>query len=831
MQATGKFFIGRKYDWKKDRISEEDVIYDADDLTTHGVVVGMTGSGKTGLCIDVLEEAALNNIPALIVDPKGDIANLLLHFPDLAPDDFEPWMDPDQARRDGKSTSEAAADVAALWKKGLGDWGISSERIAAVRDSVQYAVYTPGSDAGIPVSVLASLDAPDLDWHENREILVEMISSTATALLALIGVDADPVRSREHILLANILEHYWQKGEGLTLESLIQYIQSPPFERLGALDVEKFYPSDDRFSLAMLLNNLLAAPTFETWREGVALDVERLLWTEEGKARHSIFYLAHLPDNERMFFVTLLLAAVEAWMRKQPGSSSLRTLLYFDEVLGFLPPVSKPPSKPLMIRLLKQARAFGLGLLLTTQNPIDLDYKALSNAGTWFIGKLQTEQDKARVLDGLEGITIGESGLDRGKVDKLISSLDKRVFLLHNVHEDDPEVFYTRWAMAYLGGPVTRAKLADLNQLVGAEVPASRMPKGRESAELKGAVASAPSAAAPSQEGTSHRPTVPTGFDDVLLPNNVTLSQALHNAGLDAGKAEPGGLRYKPILLAQAAIRYLDRKHNIDHQREVSALVPDPDRRGMIRWEEHLGSPIPRDSLSGTALSGSQFSLLEEPLSDKTLLKSMQTDFQDYLYHDAPLTLFYNPDLDLVAQPGVTSAQFREQCAEAARDLRDEDEDTLREKYEKKLKALQDKIEREQRELAEDEAELSSRKMEELATHAENVLGMFSGSRSRRSVSTSLTKRRMTAKAKADVEESREVIEDYQKDFKQMEEELTQELEELEDRWAKAATEVEEMKITPYKKDIHVEVFGVAWMPYWAVEDHDGIRLVAGFQA
>ncbi|MGD8732654.1 MAG: DUF87 domain-containing protein, partial [Anaerolineales bacterium] len=408
---TDKLFIGRRYDLKKSEMLEEPLLYDPDDLTTHGVVVGMTGSGKTGLCVDILEEAALQDIPALIIDPKGDIANLLLHFPDLKAEDFEPWVDPDEARRENISPSELAERISKLWNDGLDSWGIGSERIQKVMDAVDYAVYSPGSDAGIPVSIMASLEAPDLEWKGNQEAIREKISSTVTALLGLVGVEADPVQSREHILVANLFEGSWKENQDMDLTGLIGQIQDPPFKKLGALELEKFYPKDDRFKLAMQLNNLLASPSFEAWTEGVPLDIERLLWTPEGKPRHSVFYLAHLPDSERMFFVTLLLTAVEAWMRTQAGSSSLRALVYFDEALGYLPPVAMPPSKPPLLRLLKQARAFGLGILLTTQNPVDLDYKALSNAGTWFIGKLQTERDKQRLLDGLKSVEGGEYGV------------------------------------------------------------------------------------------------------------------------------------------------------------------------------------------------------------------------------------------------------------------------------------------------------------------------------------------------------------------------------------------------------------------------------------
>jgi len=829
VDKEGLFFIGREYDWKKGETTKQNVTYDPDDLTTHGVVLGMTGSGKTGLCIDILEEAALKNIPALIVDPKGDIANLLLHFPELKPADFQAWLDPDQVRREGKSLQEAAEGVASLWRKGLGEWGIGADRIRRVKESVQYGIYTPGSDAAIPVSVLASLGAPELDWEDNKELMLEVIASTATALLALVGVTADPVRSREHILLANILEEAWQVGEDLSLEHLIELIQTPPFEKLGALDVEKFYPSDDRFELAMLLNNLLAAPTFESWREGAPLDVEKLLWTEDGKARHTIFYLAHLPESERMFFVTLLLAAVEAWMRRQSGSSSLQALLYFDEVLGYLPPVSKPPSKPLLIRLLKQARAFGLGLLLTTQNPIDLDYKALSNAGTWFIGKLQTEQDKARVLDGLEGISVGNSGLDRKKVDKLISSLDKRVFILHNVHEDEPEVFYTRWAMAYLGGPVTRDKLADLNEMVGMKIAEESVEPSRGSRPSQDEPTTQPRRM-PDVGASAVRPKVPAGYDDVLLPNNLTASESLRLEELSPDGVTTEGLAYRPTLIAQAVVRYLDRKHDIDHAASVTALVADPDPRGMIRWDDHRATSVDMKALATRALKGSSYADLEAPLNEKSLLSSMKSDFADFIYHECPLVLLSNDDLELVAKPGTSKAAFRRQCSAAARERLQEETEKLREKYEKKIRMLQDKVEREERELAEDEAELSSRKMEEIATHAENVLTLFTSSRRSRRVSTSLTKRRMTAKAKADVEESQDAIEEYKKDLAELQAELADELDELEDRWEDIAARVGEVKLTPYKKDIHIELFGVAWMPFWQVEQGGEILSIPGYQ-
>ena len=457
------FYLGKIFDPAQGKPLDQPLLYDPANLTTHAVVTGMTGSGKTGLCIAMLEEAALHGIPAIIVDPKGDLTNLLLHFPDLRPQDFAPWIDPDQVGRSGKPIATLAEETAALWMNGLADWGLGREALLALQQAGRYTIYTPGSSAGKPVNILSSFQSPNIPWEENRELLREKIAGTITAVLGLIGyTNIDPLRSREHILLANIMEAAWSQGKPLDLTELILQTQTPPFQRLGAFPVDNFFPPKDRLELAVSLNNFLAAPSFQTWQEGQSLDVQALLFGADGSARQSIFYMAHLDDNERMFFTTLLFAAVEAWMRTQRGTSGLRALLYFDEISGYLPPVNNPPSKPILMRMLKQGRAFGLGLLLATQNPVDLDYKALSNAGTWFIGRLQTDQDKQRLLDGLE--SAGNS-MDVAEYNRLISGLQKRVFLLHSVSKPVPQLIQSRWTLNYLAGPLTRAQIPELNKL------------------------------------------------------------------------------------------------------------------------------------------------------------------------------------------------------------------------------------------------------------------------------------------------------------------------------------------------------------------------------
>lgn len=819
MDAQGKFYLGRIFDPQKGQVTDQPLLYDPEDLTTHAVVVGMTGSGKTGLCVDLLEEAALNGLPAIMIDPKGDITNLLLHFPDLSPQDFQPWVNPDIARQSGVSLEEAAQQAAKSWQKGLAEWGIDGERIRALQKAAHFAVYTPGSNAGLPLSILASLQAPAIPWEENREMLREKISATVTALLGLVGLnDIDPVRSREHILLANIFENAWSQGHDLQLDELILQTQNPPFAKLGVFDVNTFFPEKERFELAMLLNNMLAAPAFQTWIEGQPLDIPSLLYAADGRPRHSVFYIAHLNDAERMFFVTLLFSAIEAWMRTQKGAVTLRALVYFDEIFGYLPPVSNPPSKAPILRMLKQARAFGVGLVLVTQNPVDLDYKGLSNAGTWFIGKLQTERDKQRLLDGLEGAMAG--ALDRQAYDRMISGLGKRVFLMHNVHNKAPLLFQTRWAMNYLAGPLTRVQLAALNALVGATVQTTAMPKPAPAVSATPLPGAAPvSAPAVSVGGGSlTRPAVPGGIPEYFLPNTLSLAEAFKatNRAIPP-EAASASLIYRPVLLGQARIRFFNRKYNLDYEMVRTVRVPAPDRRGVARWDHNLTEPIDPRTLDDRPLPQARFAALDAPFNDAKALAALQRDFADWAYRSGQTTVRANEALKLYAGPEVSQAEFRQQCAEAARAGRDAEVEKVSAAYDKKLAVIQEKLRREERELAEDQVKHSQRKLEEMGTHAENIFGLFGGRKSSRRLTTSLSKRRLTEQAKAEVDESVEAIEDYKKQIAALEQEKAKAFEEVRQRWSDLANDISEITITALKKDVLVELFGVAWMPFWVV--------------
>jgi len=836
METSGKFYLGRIYDTQQAKATEQPVLYEPADLTTHAVVVGMTGSGKTGLCIDLLEEAALNNIPALMIDPKGDITNTLLHFPDLLPQDFQPWVNPDQARRAGKTLEQAAVDTAQLWRQGLKDWGIEPERILRLKNSARFTVFTPGSDAGVPINILASLKAPSLAWESNKEVLRERISGTVTALLGLVGLqDIDPVRSREHILLSNIFETAWRQGKDLDLGELILQTQSPPFTKLGVFDINTFFPEKDRFELAMLLNNILASPAFQVWIEGQPLDIPSLLYTPDGKIRHSVFYIAHLSDAERMFFVTLLYSAVETWMRSQTGTTTLRALVYFDEIFGYLPPVANPPSKQPMLRMLKQARAFGVGQVLVTQNPVDVDYKALSNAGTWMIGKLQTDQDKQRLLDGLDSAMAGS--LNRAEYDRLISTLGKRIFLLHNVNSKGPVLFQTRWAMNYLTGPLTRNQIPELNKLADSAMPtptaeATMSQPAVISEQVSPAQGVQPVPFSVGHIGTEFsmtRPTIPAGIDEFFLPNNLTFTQAFKAAGREfPTEALSQGLIYRGVILSQASTRLVNLKYELDIDVFKTALVENPDRRGIVRWDNFPSERIDPSKLDQAPDPQARFTSPEAPLNDVKLMNSLKKDFLDWAYRNSKVMIRANEELKLYAEPHISEAEFRTQCSNTARQACEAELKKASATFDLKLRTLNDKLEREQRELEQDKSDLSSRKLEEAGNVAETFAGLLGLTR-KRSISTSLTKRRMTSQAKGDVEESIEAIKDIQAQIAAIETDKAAALQAVNDKWGEAANQITEIPISAQKNDLLLDFFGVAWMPCHLVKVGEQIIELRGF--
>ncbi len=866
------FYLGKNFDPAQGKVMEQRVQFDPANLTTHVVVTGMTGSGKTGLCIAMLEEAALHGVPAIIVDPKGDLTNLLLHFPDLKPQDFEPWLDPDQAARAGKAIPALAEETAARWKAGLAEWGLGREALLALTASGRYTVYTPGSSAGEPVNILSSFQAPAIPWEENRELLREKISSIVTAVLGLVGLTGiDPLRSREHILLANIVETAWSQARPLDLTELILQAQNPPFDRLGAFPVDNFYPPKERLELAMLLNNFLAAPSFQTWQEGQPLDVPALLYGPDGKPRQSIFYLAHLDDNERMFFTTLLFAAVEAWMRTQRGTGGLRALVYFDEILGYLPPLANPPSKPIMLRMLKQGRAFGVGLLLATQNPVDLDYKALSNAGTWFIGRLQTDQDKQRLLDGLQS---AGGGMDVGETDRMISGLQKRVFLLHSVNKAVAQLFQSRWTLNFLAGPLTRAQIPELRKIVYSsqeKVDSLQLTVDSEQRKVDSLQFTVSSeqgktdsskdaiqgkqqqtAAAPSIQGqspssvvrgpssavrgpssaptySSTHPAPPAGLAEYFIPADLGLSQAAEamNISLSA-ELEAEGLLYRPALIAQALVRYLAPRYAIEYQRQVAVLVAELPG-SLLAWEDYAWRAYRPAYFQSRPLPNSRFAALSNTLADARRLSALQRDFLDWVYRSGTVRLRANQTLKVFAGPKTSTGEFRELCSRQARASYEAEAAKISATYDQKATTLRQKIAREESEVNKHENEVSLRKKEALGADGEFFLGLLG--RRKRSLSTSLTKRRLAQQAKDDLAQVQEELDTLQDQLQAIELVRENMLQESQERWANAVNDASEIPLVPQKKDIFLELFGIAWLPYYLVKVDEQMQEVEAFSA
>lgn len=809
-EKLGVFYLGRPYDLDKKKAKPGWLLYDSKDLVTHAVCVGMTGSGKTGLCLALLEEAAIDGIPALVIDPKGDLANLLLTFPQLRPEDFQPWINEDDARKKGLSPADFAAQQADLWKKGLAAWGQDGDRIARLRDSADFVIYTPGSTAGVPVSILNAFSAPPAAIVEDAELLREQIRATVTSLLGLVGLNVDPINSPPHILLSSILEAAWRKGQGLDLLSLVQQIQTPPFTRMGALDIETFYPAEDpthrddpikgRFSLTKRLNNLIAAPSFELWMQGEPLDIDRMLYTSEGKPKVSILSIAHLNDQERMFFVTLLLSQALAWMRRQSGTTSLRAIIYMDEIFGYFPPVANPPSKAPLLTLLKQARAFGIGVVLATQNPVDLDYKGLSNAGTWFIGRLQTERDKARLIEGLEGVAAGTGQkFNRPNMEQILAGLGNRIFLLNNVHEDRPEVFETRWAMSYLRGPLTRNQIKSLME-----------PRKGIKSERDEVPSSLDQTTQPFGDDTllqSSRPLLPTGISQYFVP-------------LRGFQRSDATLVYVPMILGVGQVRFVDDNRNIDLTQEMLSLVQIPEGQLPLDW----GSPVQ----FGMALSDLERSPQESakyealpPISAKP--KQYDTwgnQFNLWLFRTQKLELYRSPTLKQVSKPGESDRDFRVRLVEAGREQRDQATEQLRKKYAPKLAVLEDRLRRAEQMREKQAEQARTQYLQTAISVGATLLGAFMG---RKTISATTVDKVATAARRAgrsiqeakDVNLAEENVEALRKQLADLETEFKSETDALSAKHDPLAESLETIAIRPTKANITVKLIALAWAPCW----------------
>ena len=791
-EKLASFYLGRHYDLASGELRDDLLMYDAKDLCTHAMCVGMTGSGKTGLCLALLEEAAIDGIPAICVDPKGDLANLLLTFPDLQPEDFKPWLEQAEATRKGKTLDQLAESTATMWREGLASWGQGPERIQKLKDAVDVAIYTPGSNIGLPLTVLRSFDAPPPEARDDSELMGDKITGSVSGLLTLMGIDADPMTSAEHILLSSILNHQWQAGINVGIAQLIRLIQSPPISRVGVVDLDTFMSAADRSKLAMKLNNLLASPAFSSWLEGEALSIKKLFYTAEGKPRISILSIAHLNDSERMFFVTILLNELLAWMRTQSGTGSLRTLFYMDEVAGYFPPVRNPPTKPPMLTLLKQARAFGLGITLATQNPVDLDYKGLSNIGTWFLGRLQTERDKARVLEGLEGASVqAGQAFNRNQMEKVLAGLGSRVFLMNNVHDGFPQVFQTRWVMSFLAGPLARDQISRLMADRKAEARAKRA-ESNESVKSEAAAVS--------------RPVVPAGIEERFM--------AAHEAPDEGTK-----LVYRPALYCQGSVHFIKASADLDTWLDTQRLV-------------RCGHGWPEDPWGQSEPVSPDVELLDEPepdygwsdLPDQLLSKgryrSYAKQFKDYLYRHCYLTLYKSPLVGGYAPGGATEAEAKIFFGQKLRELRDLETEKLRERYESKMRSLESKIRTAEDRVQREQAQFEQARWSSILTVGSSILGAFLGGRRTR-VTTAARGVGRASQQHSDIARAEESLRLLQDDMAGLENELREEIDQLTDQYNPENVELESTEIPPRKSDLKAKPPMIVWTP-WQV-DQNGI--------
>lgn len=804
-EKLGRFYLGGRYDLASGTQLPEAVLYDSKDLTTHAVCVGMTGSGKTGLCVGLLEEAAIDGIPAIVIDPKGDLSNLLLTFPELRGEDFAPWASADEARRKGITLEEYAQWQAELWRKGLGQWGQDGERIARLKASADFAVYTPGSSAGLELSILRSFEAPEAEIVEDGDLFRERVSSTVTSLLGLVGMVADPVQSREHILLSSIMAEAWRQGDSLDLPTLIQSVLEPSMQRVGVMELETFYPSKERMGLAMKLNAVLASPSFESWTRGEPLDIGNLLYTAEGKPRVSVLSIAHLSEAERMFFVSTLLNRFVGWMRTQPGTTSLRALLYMDEIAGYCPPVANVPSKAPLLTLMKQARAFGVGVVLATQNPVDLDYKGLSNAGTWFIGRLQTERDKERVLDGLEGASQGS--INRREMDRLLSALTGRVFLLHNVHEDEPVVMHTRWVMSYLRGPMTRDQIKGLMAERKAEVAAqvqlaAPAPEvvARESAQPK-----AEAERAPAVEVAA--PVLPDWLEAYYLPVERRRENAM-------------GVEYRAGVLGAASLRIWDRKLDIEEHRERALLAMIGSGPVGIDWDEAERVSVPAEDLDGKMPESGAHGELPSVALKKTTYTKWTRAFKAALLEGPGITLVRSPSTGEMSKPGESEREFRLSQQIVVREQRDEAVEKLRAKYAPKLATLEERLRKAEQKVDVQKGQARDAVVSSVFSTGAALLGALLGGKK---LSATTVRRGGTAargvsrsaRERGDIKRAEESVEAVRERLEELEAKFERELDEAQEMPDVMHERLEQVELPPRKTGITVEHVSLVWVPFW----------------
>lgn len=782
------FYLGREVDAASGKESVTPLLLKSKQLTTHAAIIGMTGSGKTGLGIALLEEAALDRIPAIVIDPKGDMGNLLLTFPELAPADFQPWIDPAAAARKKMSIPDLAAQTAASWQQGLADWQQDGERIRRLRESADFVIYSPGSSAGRMVSVLDSLDAPPPEILAEKDTLTEMVNASVSSLLGLLGIEADPMKSREHVLLASIVLHYWEKGESLNLAALIGAVAQPPFAQIGVFPVDTFYPQNRRMELAMQLNTLIASPSFSSWMQGEPLRIENLLYSAQGKPCISIFSIAHLSDRERMFFVTLLLGRLIGWMRRQEGSTGLRAMLYMDEIFGYFPPTANPPSKEPMLLLLKQARAFGLGVVLSTQNPVDLDYKGLANIGTWFVGRLQTRQDQDRVVAGMGG---GSAQFDRESIRNVLASLKERRFLMYSAHQDEPVLFSTRWVMSYLKGPVALAELSRLD-------PAGSAAANRLSPALEVTAA----AVAGELSFNAAQPLLAGAITQYYVPSPMP-------------KAEQ---QYSASLLGLASVRNVDQRRGIDQTTEVQLQLSLPLSGEATNWEQAAPFTIAVDQLQSDAPGSALFADLPVDMKVRKDFGEESKLLADHLYRTQSLRLFRVKALNLESAPDESEQSFRQRIASALAEKKEVAIAALEQTYAKKQQQLQDRLQRAEARLSKEESDVRAKGMETAISVGSAVLGAFLGRKVLSSTTANKSARGVRSagqlmKERQDVQLAQSEVLRLSQELEALVSEMQLKVQEQSAGWDPALVDLQVVTIPPRRSDIYNVRVCLLWEP------------------
>ncbi len=718
------------------------------DFTTHAAIIGMTGSGKTGLGIALIEEAMLDNIPTLIIDPKGDMGNLCYRSAAFDAADFVPWVG-----------EERAETTAQSWKKGIESWHQDSERAARLKQ-VDVTLYTPGSNAGVSIDILSTLRAPDADLMQEADLYASVLSSTVASLLSLVGEESD-AHAKSFGFLSALIDHLWRHGGSFDFAHLIGAILLPPFERVGVLSLDQFFNQNERTRLANRFNSLIASPAFGAWLKGASLDFDTLFFDTKGNARCAVFNIAHLGDGERMFFVTLLLERFIGWMRAQSGSERLRAMLYMDEIYGYFPPSANPPSKTPMLTLLKQARAFGVGIVLSTQNPVDLDYKGLSNIGTWFIGRLQTPQDIDRIIEGLRGKMDEDE--DAQALRQKLSTLEKRHFILKSVHRPSLELFETRWVLSYLKGPLTREEIRTLTP-------------------------------------RTERPAAITHPKASSQPPRTALEQLFENG-------EEGDLT--PHLLIQAEIRTIDAAKAIDITESLQLELPLYEDEPLDLHQARRSTQVIH--LQTQAPQSARYTPLPIALSQADAPKRLSDEAIDHLYNTHTLERFVQKQLRLESEPLEPLERFTRRVREALSARKSEALKSLKGRYQSRFDQMQAQMERAREKLAKEQLDVQTKTADTLISGAMALMGAFFGQKSSSKIATTLSKGTRIVKERQDVGSAEAQIERLQADDEALREELEAAIAASEADFAPENHPIETRAIRPKKRDIRIVRIGVLW--------------------